>query len=123
MQTPARITLSGLVDLTGGQGGGGYLDLTAAGALTIGNLNLSGSSEFGDAGLATIDGGSVTIGTMIGLGAADGENCGDGADIDVFAAGDVLVNGLVDIRGRGLDCSGRFPRHRRWGASSSTARC
>ncbi len=106
MQAPGRVTLGGLVDLTGGQGGGGYLDLTAAGALTISNLDLSGSSEFGDAGLATFDGGSVTIGSMKGLGAADGENCGDGADIDIFSAGDVLLNGTVDIRGRGLDCSG-----------------
>lgn len=108
MQAPGRITLTGLLDLTGGQGGGGYLDLTAAGALTIANLDLTGSSEFGDAGLATIDGGSVTIGTLRGLGSADGENCGDGADVDVFSAGDVLLNGIVDMRGRGLDCSGGY---------------
>ena len=108
MQAPGRITLSGLVDLTGGQGGGGYLDLTAAGALTIGKLDLVrqqrvrrrrpghdrrrlGHDRHDD-----------------GRGAADGENCGDGADIDVFSAGDVLLNGIVDIRGRGLDCSGGF---------------
>lgn len=108
LQAPGNITLSGFVDLTGGQGGGGFLDVTALGALTVSNLDLSGSSEFGDAGLATLDGGSVTVGTLFGRGANDGENCGDGADVDVFAASDVLFNGTVDIRGRGLDCSGGF---------------
>ena len=68
MQTPGNIFLTGLLDLTGGQGGGGYLDVTAAGALTISNLDLSGASEFGDAGLAPIDGGTVTIGALEGLG-------------------------------------------------------
>ena len=108
LQAPGNITLSGFLDLTGGQGGGGFLDATALGALIVSNVDLSGSSEFGDAGLATIDGGSVTIGTLFGRGANDGENCGDGADIDVFSASDVLFNGTVDIRGRGLDCSGGF---------------
>ena len=107
MQAPGQITLSGLLDLTGGQGGGGYLDVTAAGALTINNLDLTGSSEFGDAGLATIDGGSVTLGTLRGLGSAD-VDCGDGADIDIFSGGDMLINGPVDIRARGVDCSGGF---------------
>ena len=108
MQAPGRITLSGFLDLTGGQAGGGYLDVTSAGPITISNLDLSGSSEFGDAGLATIDGGSVTIGTLSGRGANDGENCGDAGDVDILSTGDVLMNGIVDLRGRGLDCSGGF---------------
>lgn len=108
MQAPGNITLSGAVNLTGGQSGGGFLDLTATGAITLTNVDLSGSGEFGDAGLASIDGGTVTIATLTGRGANDGENCGDAADIDIFATGDVLLNGVVDIRGRGLDCSGGF---------------
>lgn len=108
LQAPGNITLTGFLNLAGGQGGGGFLDLTALGALTVSNVDLSGSSEFGDAGLATLDGGTVTVGTLFGRGANDGENCGDGADVDVFGAGDVLFNGTVDIRGRGLDCSGGF---------------
>jgi hypothetical protein len=108
IKAATNISLTGALDLTGGQAGGGYIDLTAPGAVTISNLNLSGSSEFGDAGLATIDGGTVTIGTLTGLAGADGENCGDAADIDIFASGDVLLNGLIDMRGRGLDCAGGF---------------
>ncbi|MBX3026954.1 hypothetical protein KF840_18765 [bacterium] len=108
IQAPGNVILSGSLVLTGGQSGGGYLDVTAAGALTINNLNLSGSSEYGDAGLATIDGGTVTIGTLTGLGGSSGGNCGDAADIDIFATGDVLLNGPIDMRGRGLDCSGGF---------------
>ncbi|MFN8641215.1 MAG: hypothetical protein U0802_05980 [Candidatus Binatia bacterium] len=108
LQAAGNIVLSGFLDLTGGQGGGGFVDVTTPGALTVTNLDLSGSSEFGDAGLATLDGGTVTVGTLFGRGAADGENCGDGADIDVFATGDAIFNGTVDIRGRGLDCSGGF---------------
>jgi hypothetical protein len=101
-----RVTLSGPLRLTGGQGGGGLLDVVTLGALTINDLDLSGSSEFGDAGLATLDAGSVTLGTLLGRGAADGENCGDGGDVDVLANGDILLNGTIDLRGRGLDCAG-----------------
>lgn len=109
LQAPGAITLSGLVDLTGGQGGGGFIDVTALGSITLANVDLSGSSEFGDAGLATFDaGGSVTIASLAGRGAADGENCGDAADIDIFAGADIVLNGTVDIRGRGLDCSAGF---------------
>ena len=109
LQAPGSITLSGLVDLTGGQGGGGFMDVTALGSISVSNVDLSGSSEFGDAGLATFDAGaSVTIGALAGRGANDGENCGDAADIDVFAGADISLNGTIDIRGRGLDCSGGF---------------
>lgn len=109
VQAAGNVTLSGAVDLTGGQGGGGFLDVTALGSISVSSIDLSGFSEFGDAGIATLDaGGSVTVATLSGRGGADGENCGDAADIDIFAGGDVILNGTIDIRGRGLDCSAGF---------------
>lgn len=108
-------TAAGNIDLpaplivTGGQGGGGFVDLDAGGTLRVLNLDVSGSSEFGDAGLASFDaGGTITVGQVWGRGANDGENCGDAGDLEVFSNGDIVINGPLDLRGRGLDCSGGF---------------
>lgn len=103
------LDLTGVIDVTGGQGGGGFVDAVSGGDMRVANLDLSGSSEFGDAGIAAFDaGGSVTIQSLFARGANDGENCGDGGDIDVFAGADATLVGPIDIRGRGLDCSGGF---------------
>src|SRR5262249_40615229 len=96
------------VDLTGGDVGGGFLDITTNGSVTMGEIDMSGSGAGGDAGFVTIDaGGNVRFQSDFrGRGADNGEDCGDGADIDVTAAGDITVANEMDIRGRGLDCSG-----------------
>ncbi len=109
MAAAGNLDLPGFLQMTGGQGGGGFVDLTAGGTLRVLNLDVSGSSEFGDAGLATFDaGGTITIGQVLARGANDGENCGDAGDLEAFATGDVVINGPLDLRGRGLDCSGGF---------------
>lgn len=109
MTAAGNIDLPGVLLVTGGQGGGGYVDLAAGGTLRVLDLDISGSSEFGDAGLATFDaGGTITVGRIWARGANDGENCGDAGDLDVFSNADVFLNGPLDLRGRGLDCSGGF---------------
>lgn len=102
------VTVSGFVDLTGGDVGGGFFDVSAGGSFTLGQADMSGSGEAGDAGFLIIDaGGDVRFqGSFRGRGADNGEDCGDGADIDASALGDVFVTGDMDIRGRGTDCSG-----------------
>lgn len=102
------VIISGFVDLTGGDVGGGFLDVSAGGSLTLGQLDMSGSGEAGDAGFLIVDvGGTVRLqGNFRGRGADNGEDCGDGADIDISALGDIFITAGMDIRGRGTDCSG-----------------
>jgi hypothetical protein len=104
------VSVTGIVDLNGGDVGGGYYDITNGGSITLGVVNMNGGGEAGDAGLATFtaDGNVVFTGKFSGLGADQFENCGDGADIDATADGDITVNAEIDIRGRGLDCAGGF---------------
>lgn len=102
------ITLAGFVDLTGGDVGGGFLDASAGGSFTLGQLDMSGSGEAGDAGFLILDvGGDIRFqGSFRGRGADNGEDCGDGADIDASALGDIFIMSEMDMRGRGTDCSG-----------------
>ena len=102
------VLVTGFVDVTGGDVGGGFLDISAGGSLTFGQIDMSGSGEAGDAGFVIIDvGGNVRFqGEFRGRGADNGEDCGDGADIDVTALGDIFIAAAMDIRGRGTDCSG-----------------
>jgi hypothetical protein len=102
------VLMTGDVDLTGGDVGGGFLDITTTGSVTMGAIDMSGSGAGGDAGFVTIDaGGNVRFqADFRGRGADNGEDCGDGADVDVTAGGDITIAGEMDIRGRGLDCSG-----------------
>jgi hypothetical protein len=99
-----------LIDLTGGEVGAGEIDIFGGANVTLGEVDLSANGDAGDAGFAVIEAaGSVVLsGRLRGRGADNGENCGDGADIDINATGDLTINGEVDIRGRGLDCSGGF---------------
>ncbi|MDX2166159.1 MAG: hypothetical protein SF182_03825 [Deltaproteobacteria bacterium] len=105
-----NITFTNLLDLTGGEVGGGELDVFGQANVTLGEVDLSANGDAGDAGFAVIEAnGSVTLsGRVRGRGADNGENCGDGADIDINALGNLTINGEMDIRGRGLDCSGGF---------------
>ena len=100
--------MTGFVDMTGGDVGGGFLDITAGGSLTLRDIDMSGSGEAGDAGFVIIDvGGTVRFqGEFRGRGADNGEDCGDGADLDITALGDIFISAEMDIRGRGTDCSG-----------------
>jgi hypothetical protein len=102
------VTMSGFVDLTGGDVGGGFFDISAGGSFTLGELDMSGSGEAGDAGFLIVDvGGDARLqGAFRGRGADNGEDCGDGADVDISALGDVFITADMDIRGRGTDCSG-----------------
>ncbi len=50
----------------------------------------------------------MTIQSLFARGANDGENCGDGGDVDIFAGAAATLVGPIDIRGRGRDCSGGF---------------
>ena len=104
-----NITVTGFLDLTSG-GGGGDVDVTAGGSLNLGLVDMSGTGLDADAGLVTIDvGGNVNILDVFrGRGADQGEDCGDGADVDITALGDITIAAEMDIRGRGLDCSGGF---------------
>lgn len=105
-----NVTLSNLVDLTGGEVGGGELDIFSQGNVSLGEVDLSANGDAGDAGFSVVEAsGNITLnGRVRGRGADNGENCGDGADIDITALGNVTINGELDIRGRGLDCSGGF---------------
>ena len=102
------MTVTGFVDLTGGDVGGGFVDISAGGSLILGEMDMSGSGEGGDAGFVSVDAGNNVRfqGEFRGRGADNGEDCGDGADIDVTAGGDIFVATDMDIRGRGTDCSG-----------------
>jgi hypothetical protein len=102
------VIVSGFVDLTGGDVGGGFLDASAGGSLTLGQVDMSGSGAAGDAGFLIADvGGDVRLqGSFRGRGADNGEDCGDGADIDISALGDIVLSAEMDLRGRGTDCSG-----------------
>jgi len=107
---PGHITLSGLIDATGGEAGAGEINVVGGANVTLGEVDLSANGDAGDAGFAVIDAGANVLlsGRFRGRGADNGENCGDGADVDLNAAGDLTINGELDIRGRGLDCSGGF---------------
>ena len=103
-----NVVVSGFVDLTGGDVGGGFLDVTAGGSFTLGQVDMSGSGAAGDAGFVICDvGGDARLqGDFRGRGADNGEDCGDGADLDISALGDIVISGEMDLRGRGTDCSG-----------------
>lgn len=100
--------LTGLMDLSAGEIGGGFLDISAGGSVTLGETDMSGGGLGGDAGFLTIDaGGNVRFHELFrGRGADHGQDCGDGAEVDVTAGGDITIAAEFDIRGRGLDCWG-----------------
>lgn len=105
-----NVSLSGLIDVSGGESGGGSLDLFSEANITLGQIDMSAGGEFGDAGIGDILAlGDLTFnGTVIGSGADNGELCGDAADFDVTADGTLRINAAWTMRGRGLDCSGGF---------------
>jgi hypothetical protein len=105
-----NITLGGVIDISGGESGGGSLDLFSEGDITLGQLDISAGGEFGDAGIGDILAlGNLNLnGIVSGSGADNGELCGDAADIDMTADGDINVNAAMTMRGRGRDCSGGF---------------
>jgi hypothetical protein len=98
----------GVIDMNAGEGGGGEITIVGDGNLTFGDVNMDGGSDSGDAGFSDVNvGGNLTVtGRWRGRGAANGERCGDGADVDFTAGGDIVFNGEFDIRGLALDCTG-----------------
>lgn len=104
------LTLSGQIVIRGGDSGGGSIDIFSEGSATIGPINMSAGGDAGDAGLGDILAlGNLTItGILEGSGADNGENCGDAADLDLTADGDITILADFRMRGRGLDCSGGF---------------
>lgn len=104
-----NVTILGDTDLGGGEGGGGDYDIYADGDLTIGDLNLDGGGDVGDGGFGDIfaDGNIILVGDIIGRGSGAGfEMCGDGSDFDMAATGTISANGLIDLRSRAGDCAG-----------------
>ena len=108
LTAPGDIVVSGFVDMSGGDVGGGFLDVTGGASFTLGPLDMSGSGLGGDAGFAIVDvDGTVRLqGEFRARGADNGEDCGDGADVDLTAGGDIFIQAEMDLRGRGTDCSG-----------------
>ena len=98
----------GLVEINGGELDGGDFSVAADGSVTLGEVDMDGGGDSGDAGIGDVTaGGSLTMPARFrGRGADNGENCGDGADVDLSAGADLRITGEVDIKGRALDCSG-----------------
>jgi len=105
-----NISLTGGINISGGQGGGGSLDLYTDGSITLGAINMSGGGDSGDGGYASVlSSGDLTIaGGTIGHGADNGEYCGDAGEFDLLADGSLFINAPIEMRGRGLDCSGGY---------------
>ncbi len=103
-----NIALTGTIDLSGGQSGGGTLDIFGEAAVTLGPLDLQGSGEYGDGGFALVFAvGNLTInGGVVGHGASTTLSCGDASDLDLTSDSAIFVNAPIEMRGRGLDCSG-----------------
>ena len=110
IQAGGNINIRGLIDISGGESGGGFLDLFGFASVNLGAIELSAGGDAGDAGLADISAvGDVTInGLLRGNGADNGENCGDAGDVDITADGNITIGANVDMKGRGLDCAGGF---------------
>ena len=103
-----NMTATGGINFAGGASGGGDIDIDAGGSLTLGAVDMSGSGDDSDGGLAiiTADGNVSFIGAVDGRGSDSGENCGDGADIDVTATGDITISADMRLQGRGANCTG-----------------
>ncbi len=102
-QAPGRVDLSQVVDISGGDFGGGELDIAAGGdAIVRQSVNASGGGLSGDGGTLSIDaGGSITVlGQFNGTASGDSdEGGGSGGDMELTAGQDVTVSGLVDLTG------------------------
>src|SRR5262245_7147576 len=92
--------LTGLTDLSAGEIGGGFLDISAGGSVTLGETDMSGGGLGGDGGFLTIvAGANVRFHERFrGRGADHGADCGDGAEVDVTAGGDITIAAEFDIR-------------------------
>ncbi len=112
----------GLVKIDGGEFDGGDFSVVADGSVTLGEVDMDGGGDSGDAGIGDVTaGGSLTMPARFrGRGADNGENCGDGADVDLSAGADLRITGEVDIKGRALRLLGR--RVSRWTRRASTCR-
>src|SRR5262249_58617470 len=89
------------VDLSGGEFDGGELDLTASGDVIVRQaINVNGGGLSGSGGTVFISaGGTATVlGNIDGTAAgSSSEGGGDGADVEIDANQDVVVNGPVDV--------------------------
>jgi cysteine-rich repeat protein len=96
-----KIDVAQPVDLSGGEFDGGEVDLIASGDVIVRQqINVSGGGLSGSGGTVFISaGGTATLlgnidGTAAGSAAEGG---GDGADVEIDANQDVVVNGPVDV--------------------------
>ena len=96
-----KIDIAQPVDLSGGEFDGGELDLTASGDVIVRQeINVSGGGLSGSGGTVFITaGGSATLlGNIDGTAAGSSdEGGGDGADVEIDANQDVVVNGPIDV--------------------------
>jgi cysteine-rich repeat protein len=105
------ISTSGTLNTSGGDFGGGDIELVADGGdiQTTGSFDTSGGSPEGYAGLinASAPLGSVDLGATVAARGATGsaEACGDGGGVEVEAGGDVVFSGPMDLTG-GRHCLG-----------------
>jgi len=96
-----KIDISQPGDLSGGEFDGGELDLMASGDVIVRQeINVSGGGLSGSGGTVFITaGGSATLlGNIDGTAAGSSdEGGGDGADVEIDANQDVIVNGPIDV--------------------------
>ncbi len=106
----ADVSVTGLIDISGGESGGGSLDLFSVGNMVMGTIDMSAGGDAGDAGIGDVLAlGTLNItGPITGNGADNGENCGDAGDLDMASDGDLVISSPITMLGRGLDCSGGF---------------
>lgn len=100
-----------IIDASGGDGGGGTIDIEAGGdVITRAKLDVGGGGFSGDGGSVTLAaGGSVQmLGPEYGPSVGDEVNGGgDGADLSVYATtGQVLLSGLITNTGGSPDGGG-----------------
>jgi hypothetical protein len=98
------VALAGLVDLQGGEDGGGTLSIDSGGAVTLGEMQLDGQGELGDAGSLDVLGESAALnGRIRARGSNNLELCGDSGELTVDVSGLLEVRGEIDVNSR-RDC-------------------
>lgn len=97
------VRLAGLLDLQGGEDGGGSLSIDSGGRVTLGEVQLDGQGELGDAGSLDVAAESVSLNGRIRGRGSSNLDCGDGADLSVDASAMLDVAGEIDVDSR-RDC-------------------
>jgi hypothetical protein len=98
------VSLTGLVNLQGGEDGGGTLFVDSEGRVTLGELQLDGQGELGDAGSLDVTGESALLnGRIRGRGSNNLEFCGDSSELAIDVTGLLDIPSEIDLNSR-RDC-------------------